>query len=82
MLVKYSPCHMENGKPTVIEKRGPAVLSIDGEEWDLGGDLQGIQELSRGKILEAFREGDELYVVVQRVYVADSDVAWDDGAWH
>ena len=82
MKLKYSPC--KHDRDTLITPLDDNALNIDGEVYEFDpADVAWptISQDTEGVILEAHREGGELYVTVRRFY-SSSCGQWDDGQYH
>ena len=82
MRVKYSPC--KHDRDTLITVMDDNALNIDGEifEFDpMDVAWPTINQDTEGRIIEAHREGGELYVTVRRFYSGDCS-SWDDTLYH
>lgn len=91
MKIKYSPCkwnpNAEANLPlgtlpdTEIKRIDENTITIDGEPQEFPPEavaFPGIAEASQGRILEAHREGGELFLTVRRFYMGSCS-AWDTG---
>ena len=82
MRIKYSP--QKAGHDTVIKYVDNDTISIDGVEH--GFDAESVQypdiaQETNCAILEAHREGEELYLTVLRQYMVSCS-NFDDGKYH
>jgi len=77
-MIKYSP--IKSAKETFIKITSDISLEIDGEEFVFPESIvlfENLNNLTDGKIIEAHRENDILYVTVRRFYTGFCE--WDTG---
>jgi hypothetical protein len=82
MKIRYSPCKYDCD--TTITVMDDNALNIDGKVYEfdpLDVAWPTIAQDTEGVILEAHREGGELYVTVRRFY-SGSCSEWDDCQYH
>ena len=82
MRLRYSPC--KHDRDTLIAVMDDNALNIDGEVYEFDPSDVAFEECAvqtGGVILEAHREGGELYVTVRRFY-SGSCSEWDDCKYH
>ncbi len=81
MRIKYSPCKHDHD--TSIRVIDGNTLQIDGKPYEFPSDAVTFPDIAiqtGGAILEAHREGGELYLTVLRFY-SGSCTEWDTGAY-
>ena len=82
MNLKYSPC--KHDRDTLITVMDDNSLSIDGEVYEfdpMDVAWPTIAQDTNGVILEAHREGGELFCTVRRFYSGGCG-DWDTGDYH
>ena len=80
MKIKYSPC--KHDRDTLITVMDDNALRIDGEDYAFDPDdvaWPTIAQDTQGVILEAHREGGELYVTIRRFYTSDWQSWYSEG---